>query len=307
MTGALNRRKFIQTSVAFIPFSAVLTMPASKPSLKLSFSTLGCPDWTFPQIVDFAAAKGYDGIEIRGIQRQIDLTSCDVFKDKTAIAAARQRVRDAGLKIVNLGSSAALHHTSKTDREKNLSEAKRYIDLAEQLKCPYVRVFPNNLPKDDTRAAIMELIIQGLQQLGDYAKGSGVTVLLESHGDVVRTDDLLKIMTDTGSKQVALIWDITNMWTVTRESPEKVYTALSPFIKHVHIKDATITGDKLNYVLLGQGQTSIMEGLNLLHTQNYSGYYSFEWEKLWHPEIADPEIALADFPKVMQQQFGSGK
>jgi hypothetical protein len=35
----------------------------------------------------------------------------------------------------------------------------------------------------------------------------------------------------------------------------------------------------------------------------YKGYYSFEWEKLWHPEIADPEIALADYSKVMKAYF----
>jgi len=31
----------------------------------------------------------------------------------------------------------------------------------------------------------------------------------------------------------------------------------------------------------------------------YRGYYSFEWEKVWHPDIDEPEIAIADYAKVM--------
>jgi hypothetical protein len=31
----------------------------------------------------------------------------------------------------------------------------------------------------------------------------------------------------------------------------------------------------------------------------YRGYFSFEWEKVWHPEIADPEVAIADYAQVV--------
>jgi predicted xylose isomerase-like sugar epimerase len=30
----------------------------------------------------------------------------------------------------------------------------------------------------------------------------------------------------------------------------------------------------------------------------YKGFYSFEWEKRWHPEIAEPEVAFADYATV---------
>jgi len=166
-----------------------------------------------------------------------------------------------------------------------------------------VRVFPNDLPKDDTRNAVMELIINGLSQLGDYAKGSKVTVLMESHGDVVRTADLKKIMDSVNNTHVGLVWDITNMWTITKEAPADVYPQLKKYIRHTHIKDAKLTGDKIDYVLLGKGDTPIFDAIDILYKDGYKGYYSFEWEKLWHPEIAEPEIALADYPKAMKAHF----
>lgn len=33
----------------------------------------------------------------------------------------------------------------------------------------------------------------------------------------------------------------------------------------------------------------------------HKGFYCFEWEKLWHPDIADPEIAIADYARVVGQ------
>ena len=45
------------------------------------------------------------------------------------------------------------------------------------------------------------------------------------------------------------------------------------------------------------------KAIDLLYRNQYPGYYSFEWEKLWHPEILDPQIALADYPVAMRKHF----
>jgi sugar phosphate isomerase/epimerase len=78
---------------------------------------------------------------------------------------------------------------------------------------------------------------------------------------------------------------------------------LKPFIHHTHIKDAKMVNGKEQYTLLGQGETPIFEAIELLASDNFKGYYSFEWEKLWHPEIAEPEIAFAAYSKTMQEYF----
>ena len=103
--------------------------------------------------------------------------------------------------------------------------------------------------------------------------------------------------------KVGLVWDVSNMWTITKEPPVDVYKKLKKYIYHTHIKDAKMVDGKLRYTLLGQGEVPIFEAINVLSKSGYKGYYSFEWEKLWHPEIAEPEIALADYAKVMKEQF----
>ncbi|MES1222270.1 MAG: sugar phosphate isomerase/epimerase family protein, partial [Bacteroidota bacterium] len=297
-----TRRDFLKTSTALLSVVAAgnsFEFFKSKPLL--SFSTLGCPDWSFDKILDFSVANGYDGIEIRGILRELDLTKCPEFSTKDKINETRKRIEDKKLKIVDLGSSAAMHHPEGADRQKSMDEGKRFIDLAQQLNCPNVRVFPNELPKDDKRKAVIELVINGLHELGEYAKGSNVSVLMESHGDAVKTDELKYIMESVASAHNGLVWDIVNMWTVTKEQPADVYKQLKKYIRHTHIKDADMTADgKINYVLLGKGQTPIFDAIDVLNKDGYKGYYSFEWEKMWHPEILEPEIALADYPKAMK-------
>lgn len=299
-----NRKDFLQTSGILLAMAiAGSSFNYKKKMPLLSFSTLGCPDWSFQQIIDFAVGNNFKGIEIRGIQRELELTKCKEFSSAENILATSKLMAEKGLRFSDLGSSAAMHHSHGEERKKNMDEAKRFIDLAQKIQCPYIRVFPNNLPKDQERNTTIDLIIQGLIELGNHAKGSNVTILMESHGELVYTADLQKIMQSAEHKNVGMVWDIVNMWSATKEPPADVYATLKKYIRHTHIKDQKIVDGKEQYTFLGAGETPIFEAMDILYKDDYKGYYSFEWEKLWHPEIEVPEKAIAHYSKVMREHF----
>ena len=299
-----SRRKFIRnTTTAIAGVSVAGSLMSFKTTVPLlSFSTLGCPEWNFTQITDFAKQNNYQGLEIRGILKEMDLPKCPEFK-KENIAATKQLMKDKGLHFVNLGSSATMHYKAPAERQKNIDDGKRFIDLANEIGCPYIRVFPNNFPKDQEKNETINLIVDGLKTLGAYAKGSKVVVLMETHGDVVWAADIVKIMQAVNDDRIGLIWDPANMWNITKESPSVVYPQIKKYVHHTHIKDNTLDDGKINYKLLGKGVVPIFEAIDLLYKNGYKGYYSFEWEKLWHPEIDAPEVAIADYPKAMMQHF----
>jgi len=298
-----TRRVFLQTSAAAAASLLVGSQFEFKKKKRLlSFSTLGCPDWNFQKIVEFAVQHTYSGIEMRGLQRQMDLSKCSEFSSENR-AATLELMKEKGLKFVNLGSSATLHFAEGAERQKNIDEGKRFIDLASQINCPYIRVFPNNFPKEQDKTATIDLIIKGLLELGDYAKEANVTVLMETHGDVVRSEDLEVVMRSSEHPNVGLVWDACNMWMLTKEAPAAVYQKLKKYIRHTHIKDLIMVDGKAQYRLLGKGESPIFEVISLLKKDGYKGFYSFEWEKLWHPEIDEPEVALADYSKVMIKQL----
>lgn len=301
----IYRRKFLQDS-ALILSGAVIGMSFTEKKKKplLSFSTLGCPGWSFTEIVAFAAANKYDGIEMRGILKQLYLPKCTEFSNAANIKTTVQQMADHQLKFVDLGSSCTLHFAEKAERQKNLDEGKRFIDLAAAIHCPNVRVYPNNFIKGQEKSQTMNLIAEGLLELGAYAKGTGVNVLMETHGDLVYIADLKVLMESAKHPQVGLVWDAANMYLETGESPEIAYRELKTYIRHAHIKDAKKVEGKISYHFLGEGNLPIFKAIDALYQDEYKGYYSFEWEKLWHPEIAEPELALADYPRKMKAHFG---
>ena len=58
-----------------------------------------------------------------------------------------------------------------------------------------------------------------------------------------------------------------------------------------------------DYVLFGGGEFPADECMRLLEQSGYEGWYSLEWEKMWHPELADPFIALPLFPRKLKQLY----
>src|SRR5580704_10358379 len=124
-----TRREFLQGSIllAAAAFAGPGIVFKNKPLL--SFSTLGCPDWEFQKIVEFASTHSYSGIELRGIQREMDLPKCALFNNAQSRALTINIMNDKGLHFVDLGSSANLHVADIAERKKNMDEAKRYIDL----------------------------------------------------------------------------------------------------------------------------------------------------------------------------------
>ncbi|MFM2145789.1 MAG: hypothetical protein RL732_625, partial [Bacteroidota bacterium] len=234
-----NRRTFLQQAAGLFLFApSLLDGHALKYKPKLSFTTLGCPDWPLDQIIHFAKENQYTGLELRGILREMDLTKRPELRERKQQKETLRKMRAAGLKFINLGSSATLHFPPGKKRDENLDEGRRFIDLAHQLECPFIRVFPNNFIEGQEKMRTIGLIKEGLKTLGEYAKGSGVRVLMETHGDLVWKADLRMIMHDIHDLGTGLIWDPCNMWSVTREQPADVFATLKPYIYHIHVKDA---------------------------------------------------------------------
>ena len=98
--------------------------------MKLSFTTLGCPKWSWKQIVENAAAYGYKGIELRGVEGELYLPKVSYFSDLN-LKDTLNYLKEKNIKIVCLGSSVNFH--DPLNHEKNLNEAKDYIELAEKM------------------------------------------------------------------------------------------------------------------------------------------------------------------------------
>src|SRR4029079_14389639 len=124
-------------------------------------------------------------------------------------------------------------------REQQLDEARRFIDLAHNLGVPWIRVFPNEYLKDETHEGTLARIGDTLAELGWFAKGSGVGVLVESHGDITDSKGLSAIMTRAERPRgPGLLWDPHRTVVEGEEAPADTWAAIGKWVYHTHIKDS---------------------------------------------------------------------
>ncbi len=297
----LARRDFLERLAIFLAMLPEFARAASG-RLPIGFSTLGCPTWSWLKILDFAEQNGFAAVELRGLEGTMDLPSRREFADGQ-IEQSKKDVASRGLRISCVSSSANMHDTGQ-EHEKQLADARRFIDLALRLGAPYVRVFGNKLV--GPQAAAVEHIAASLRELGDYAGPKNVTVILESHGDFTNSAILREILEKAASPHVALLWDAHNTFVEGKEEPAITVSQLGKYIRHTHLKDSRAENGQDHYVLTGRGNVPVKRQVELLVAAGYTGYYSFEWEKAWHPEIAEPEVAIADFARVMTEYLEAG-
>jgi sugar phosphate isomerase/epimerase len=276
--------------------------PAGEPArLPIAFSTLGCPAWDLQKILNFAGEHSFAAIELRGLQGNLDLPSHPAFAAEH-IAQTKRDILSRNLRVACVSSSASLHESDPEKRSKILADARRFIDLASTLDAPYVRVFGSSsdsahpvVPSDDLKARVAA----GLRELGDYAGPRKVTVIIESHDDFTASVSLADILHRADSKSVGLLWDAHHTFADSNEDPKFTVMQLGPWIRHTHLKDSVGQGGDRKYVLTGRGNVPIKKQIDALRSIDYKGFYCFEWEKVWHPDLEDPEIAIADYARVV--------
>ena len=301
------RRTFLKTLTATVAAPAIIRSSTwaanTAPKLPIAFSTLGCPKWDWKTILKHAVEWGFAGIEMRGLQEQMDLPRSPQFMGEN-IKTSQRDLKALGLKISDLGASANMHEPDPKKRAEQMDEAKRFIDLAHQLDVAYVRVFPNKLVPGEERRMTVERIIDGMLELGKYARGSGVTVILESHGDFTDAPTLLQILKGAQMTSTGFLWDAHHTYVLSKEKPEDTFKLLGKYVRHAHLKDSRppLAGEKeRRYVLTGTGDVPVKETVQVLKGAGYKGYYCLEWEKRWHPEIDEPEIAFPHYVKTMRE------
>ena len=265
----------------------------------LGFSTLGCPTWSWDEVLAFALRHGFATLELRGLLEDMDLTRRPEFAPGR-LDATRRQLTDRRLRVTCLGASANMHEMEATKRAAAMDEARRFIELAAALGAPYVRVFGNKFAAGVPREEMLAHIARGLRELGEYARPRGVSVLLESHGDFTDSATLRELLERADSPAVALLWDAHHTFVQSREQPEETVRQLGRWIRHTHLKDSVPAGTDRRYVLTGSGEVPVQRQVQALVASGYTGAYSFEWEKRWHPDIEEPEVAIAQYATVMR-------
>jgi sugar phosphate isomerase/epimerase len=266
--------------------------------MKLTFTTLGCPEWDLETICRRARAYGFDGVDFRGYLDTLDVTTLPEFT--TGVAESRRLLKDAGLEVSGVSSSITVCAPEKW--EANLEEARRTIEVANALGAPNVRIYGGGDLTRHTREELGKIGCEGVEQILALDGAAGLHWLFETHDNWIKSADCRLLLDAIPDPAFGALWDMGHTPRVGGETPAETCAAIGPRIGNTHVKDAVYEPDHpkamqdgWRYVFPGTGQLPIAEAVNLLRANGYDGWLTFEHEKRWHPNLPEPQDIFPAF------------
>lgn len=257
--------------------------------MRLSFSTLACPDWTLEQAADAGIRYGYEGIELRLLDGELVPSSLN----RSQRARIRRVCADTGLALCCLGTSFKL-----ADPQESLDDAYRYVELAADLDVGIMRLF-GGAPYGENWDTTVRRSVERLIALADRGRAFGVRVALETHDTFATGSSVTQVMSAVPNAYAGVLWDVLNPYHAG-ETAEQTWRHVRDRLMHIHVKDGGAGPDPTECRLLGKGVVPVQSMLQLVVTHGYDGWFSVEWEKKWQPQIADPEIALPQYANLLR-------
>lgn len=286
MSSMLNRRDFIVSSAAVAAGATINTArisPAIEPitrtagsHFKFSLAAYSYRDLLqrkkeplpMETFIDDCAAFGLDGTE---------LTSYYLQQDGPP-AYFRNLKRQAFLRGLDISGTAVGNdfcHPPGAERDRQLALVKRWVEYADQMDAPVIRIFSGSVKTGQTIEVARQLAVDAIEECCDYAGKFGVFLALENHGGLTaQVDEMLKII-----RAVKSPWFGVNLDTGNFQSAD-VYgdlAKITPYSMNVQVKV------KIHPAGKAPEKSDFKRLATILRAAGYRGYIVLEFEEAGDP------------------------
>lgn len=221
------------------------------------------------------AAMGLEGTELTSYYFPADA-------DAAYLRRLKKLCFELGLDISGTAVGNDFGHPPGDKRDQQIALVKKWVDYAEILGAPVIRVFAGHAKPGVTPEETHRLMVAGLEECCEYAGQHGVFLALENHGGPTATAaGLLAFVRDVQSPWFGVNLDSGNF------SSADVYDELAriaPFALNAQIKVVVTGPDK-------KKQPSDLPRLAaLLRAAGYRGYIVLEYEEAGDPRTECPKF-----------------
>jgi sugar phosphate isomerase/epimerase len=180
-------------------------------------------------------------------------------------------------------------------RAEETHRIQQWVDTAELLGAPHVRVFAGNLPGGASEKQGIEWVVEAMKPACDYAARRGITLGIENHGGMTaRASTTVEILRRVDSPYAGINLDISNFEGKTDDEMYSDIGACIPFATHTHIRD--LFGETKRPIDLDRVWRLFAQG-------GYKGYMSAEYEAEEDPMTGVPR--LLEKIKVLCRKYSS--
>ncbi len=189
-----------------------------------------------------------------------------------------------GLDISGTAVGNDFAHPPGAKRDQQIAHVKRWVDHAEILGAPVIRIFAGHAKKGQTPEQAHKLMVEAIEECSAYAGEHGVYLAIENHGGPTATaEGLLKIVKDVKSPWFGVNLDTGNFRSA---DPYADMAAAAPYALNVQVKVELRVG--------GKHQPSDYKRIvTILRDAGYRGYLALEYEAKEDPMTAIPRHLAA--------------
>jgi sugar phosphate isomerase/epimerase len=226
------------------------------------------PTLTLTDFIDDCAKFGLEGTE---------LTSYYFPKNTTPeyLRTLRRQCFRLGLDVSGTAVGNDFGHPPGEKRSTEIANTKQWIEFAEILGTPVIRIFAGHQQKDQTEAQAHSLMVQAIEECCDYAGKHGVHLALENHGGPTDTaDGLLKFVRDVQSPWFGVNLDSGNFHS---DDPYAELERIAPYALNAQIKVVMSGPDKKKV------PADMKRLAKILRAAHYRGYVALEYEEAGNP------------------------
>jgi sugar phosphate isomerase/epimerase len=296
----MNRRSFIVASAVTAaglcsPRRVAAIEPIKRPGpakFKLSLAAYSYRDFfsgrlkpklTLDDFIDDCAALGLEGTELTSYYFPQPVTS-------EYLRRLKQRAFRLGLDISGTAVGNDFCEPPGPKRDEQIDLVKRWVDYAEILGAPVIRIFSGNTKRGQSPEEAHRLAVAGIEQCCRYAGEHGVYLALENHGG----------LTETAEGTLAVVRDVKSDWFGVNLDTGNFRTAdvygdlakLAPYAVNVQVKVVIHpSGGK-------REPTDYARLAKILRESGYRGYIVLEFE-----ESGDPREECRNYVQKLRDAF----
>jgi sugar phosphate isomerase/epimerase len=221
------------------------------------------PELTLRDFIDDCAKLNLDGTELTSYYFPQNATPEYIY-------GLRRHAFRLGLDVSGTAIGNEFGHPKGEKRDAEIAKTKKWIENAEMLGAPVIRIFAGHQQKDQTEAEAHALMVSAIEECCDYAGKHGITLALENHGGPTATaDGLLKFVRDVNSPWFGVNLDSGNFRT---DDPYAELARIAPYSVNAQIKVTMNVGGKREHA-------DFKRLAKMLRDANYRGYIVLEYEE----------------------------
>ena len=197
--------------------------------MRPGFMSSVCPKQTLSELIKTAKEHGYEGLEFRvewGHGHCVELTAS--FDE---LGVAQGMLEDNGIEATCIATGVKLNTVEESDHQAARESMMRYVELAQNVGAPFLRVFADKVPEDQVDT-VLKMAAESCAAVDDHAGQHGVAILIETHTNM-RPEWAKRIVTDSGGENIGVLWHIGHHLS-RGQSVDDAWAHISDDIGHVH-------------------------------------------------------------------------